>query len=119
MNLLLRIVAGVLIPSSATIIFNILNFFVENHHTSPLPKPNESVFDVAVGCTFALFGVGIATRERNRGEGLIVASVLLMLAIIGVEILAPVFLQLPKSWAVLAMDGAAILALSWGIAGTK
>ncbi|MGE0258233.1 MAG: hypothetical protein AB7H71_03545 [Alphaproteobacteria bacterium] len=119
MNLVLRIVAGVLVPSFATIIFNILSFFVENYHTSPLPRPNETVFEVAVGCTFALFGIGIGAEERNRGERLIIVSVLLMLTIIGVEILAPLFLQWPKFYSVLIMDTLAILALSWGIVETN
>ena len=119
MNLVLRIVAGVLVPSFATIIFNILNFFVENYHASPLPRPNETVFEVAVGCTFALFGIGIGAEERNRGERLIIISVLLMLAIIGVEILAPIFLRWHKFYSILVMDTTAILALSWGIFETN
>jgi hypothetical protein len=73
------------------------------------------VFEVAVGCTFALFGIGIGAEERNQGERLIIISVLLMLAIIGVEILVPVFLGWHKFYSVLIMDTVAILALSWGI----
>lgn len=116
MNLPLKIVAGVLIPSLATIIFNVLNFLVDNLHTSPFPPVSESVFDVSVGCTFALLGVGITSRSRNIGERYTIVSVLLILAIIAVEILAPVFLHWQKAVAIFTMDALSMLALSWGIA---
>lgn len=82
MNLPLKIVAGVLIPSLATIIFNVLNFLVDNLHTSPFPPISESVFDVSVGCTFALLGVGITSRSRNIGERYTVIAVFLILVIL-------------------------------------
>jgi hypothetical protein len=115
MPLSLRIIAGVLIPSAATIIFNLLNLLVDKNPGGTTPELPASVFDVAVGCTFALFGIGIATRDRHISNVLIISSVALIMATIAIEILVPAFLHLNKIGAVLTMNGIAVLVLSWGI----
>jgi hypothetical protein len=88
-NIIWKITAGALIPSAATIIFNLLNFLFENRQTIPLP--------VAVGCASTLIGICVATKEQATSNKLIIMFSGLILLIIGGELLAPVLLNVKKS----------------------
>jgi hypothetical protein len=56
--LLLKIVSGAMIPALATIIFNLLNYFVETYRATQInPDLSASVYDIAPGLTIHQFSV--------------------------------------------------------------
>jgi len=112
--LIWRVTAGALIPSFATIVFNILNFFFENYHISPMPQLQSSVFDIGVGCAFSLVGVCVASRDRAFTNNFLIIFVLLLLFILASQ-LAVLFLQWSKLWTVLVTNVVCLAALSWAI----
>jgi len=63
--LFLKITAGAAVPTIATVIFNVLNFFVDNYRNPHLPELSDSTYDVAVGCAFAILGICLAYLDRS------------------------------------------------------
>jgi hypothetical protein len=109
-----KISAGALIPSFATIIFNILNFFFENYQISPMPHLQHSVFDIGVGCAFALVGVCVATKDHALTNTFLIVFVFLLLIILGGQVLV-VLLQWSKLVVVWVTNAICFVALSWAI----
>ncbi len=114
-NLLVKLGAGAVIPSAATIIFNLLNFFFENHQTHPLPTASASTYDIASGCIFSLVGISVAVKDRAMESKLLVLSMLLILLWLGGDFLVPAFLSVDQLYMVPVVDAIAFGALCWAI----
>jgi hypothetical protein len=109
-----KLIGAVLIPSIATIIFNILSFFFEHYSTIPLPRPTESVYDVSVGCAFSLIGIAVTAKDREITRKLVISFVVILFLILS-GFLIPVFLGWPKLYTVWAINIISIFLLSWAI----
>jgi hypothetical protein len=93
---MIKILSGALVPSLATLVFNLLNFFIENYRLNPLPHPSDSTYDFSVGCIFAIFGIGVAATNPDHGRYLMTLAIILLLLLIFGEVLAPTFLYWNK-----------------------
>jgi hypothetical protein len=113
-----KIAAGALIPSVATVIFNMLNFFFENFQKSPMPLPGCSVFDIGVGCAFSLVGICVATKEHSVSSALFILFVLLLFMLLGGDLVV-VFLQWNRTYVIWITNFLSLFILSWAITGTK
>jgi hypothetical protein len=108
-----RVASGALIPSVASIVFNLLNFFVDNAGKTPMPHPTESAFDISVGCVFSILGIAITSDSKDASRWLFVCAILILLASILCEILGPAFWQWDKNifvWIVNAISFAVLSA---------
>jgi hypothetical protein len=112
--LIWKITAGALIPAIATIIFNTLNFFLENYQRNPIPGLQASVFDFGVGCAFSLVGVCVATRDHALTNTCLIIFVSLLLLILGGG-LAVIFLGLSKVAVIWMTNVVCFIALCWAI----
>jgi hypothetical protein len=108
---LMKMMSGALMPAAATIIFNFLNFFVENHQANPLPKPGDSVYDVTIGCVFAIFGIGVSTNDAEIGRTLLVTAVMLLIVVILGETVGPIFWNWNRLLLVWVMNAVSFVAL--------
>jgi hypothetical protein len=109
-----KLFGAVFIPSIATIIFNLLNFFFEHYETKPLPPLTESVYDVSVGCAFSLIGIAVTARDRDVTRKLVISFVVLLFLILS-GFLLPVFLHWPKLYTVWLINIISICVLAWAI----
>jgi len=108
-SLWVKIVAGAIIPSVATVIFNLLNFFFEIYQTRPLPAVSASTFDIASGCIFSPVGICVAVKDRALESKLIVLSMGLILVMLAGDFLVPAFLPVDRLHMVVGVD-----AVAWG-----
>ncbi len=110
-----KITAGALIPSFATIVFNLLNFILENYSKRPLPGIDPADYDIAAGCVFSIIGICVTAKEHAISSRLAVTCVFLILFVLFGDIL-PTLLQVSKFLMVVIVDGVALAALCWSIA---
>ncbi len=108
-SLWVKIVAGAIIPSVATVIFNLFNFFFENYQTRPLPPVSASTFDIASGCIFSLVGICVAVKDQALESKLMVLTMLLILVLLAGDFLVPAFLPVDRIHMVAGVD-----AVAWG-----
>jgi len=113
---MVKILSGALVPSLATLVFNLLNFFIENYRLNPLPHPSDSTYDFSVGCIFAIFGIGVAATNPDYGRYLMTLSIILVLLLIFGEVLAPTFLNWDKFLIIWVLNALSFTALSIAIA---
>jgi hypothetical protein len=106
-----RIAAGAFIPSLATIIFNLLNFFFENYQTRPMPAASASILDIASGCIFSIVGISVAVKDRAMESKLMVLTILLILVLLAGDFLVPAFFPVERLHMVVAMDAIAFCTL--------
>jgi len=126
--LVMKVVCGAIIPALATIIFNLLDYFVENGlpKLQPIcsvaagcPLRDEglpyAIFDIAPGCAFAIVGICVNLQDRKIMLNLLVALVFLILAILAGDVLFLIArgYRLPF---IIAVDVLAFVGLSWAIA---
>jgi hypothetical protein len=111
----MKIAGGALMPSVATILFNLLNFVFDNYEISPKPTPSESTFDIAVGCALAILGICLTAPTQDTSNRLILLLIAILLLIIGAELLAPVFLHWSKMLMVGLVDLVAFFSVAWAI----
>lgn len=111
----LKIVAGAAIPTVATLIFNLLNFFVDNYRNPQPPEFGDSIYDVAVGCAFAILGICFSNADRETTLKMVVLLVALILAVLAGDVL-----YLAYHWnrlgLIFAIDFLAFVGLAWAIA---
>ena len=115
MLLLIKIVAGVLLPAGAAITFNVLQLVVDSHETGTAAAVGASAYDVAVGCAFALFGLGIAARDALIGRAVVTISVVLIVVILLVEIAGPLAFDFVRFEGIMAMNVVSMAALAFGV----
>ena len=115
-NSFLKITAGALIPAFATIVFNFLNVIAESvEKGGPLPEVGASIFDVAVGCIFAIIGICVTCSNQSKILRMVVVCVGLILVTLFADMVLPVFYHFNKYNMVIVADFFALLALSWSI----
>jgi hypothetical protein len=107
--------AGALIPSLAVIIFNLLNFVFDNYENIPRPHLPKSVFDISVGCAFAIVGIAVTAKEKELMARLTVGSIIVILAILGVGLILPFFLIIEKGLAIWLVNILSFFVLGWAI----
>ncbi len=112
---IVKMTAGALIPSFATIVFNLLNFLFENYSRKPLPGIDPTAYDVAAGCVFSIIGICVTAKDRAVSSRLAVTCVILILVVLLGDML-PTLLQLNKLLMVVVVDVVALSALCWSIA---
>lgn len=110
-SLWVKIVAGAIIPSVATVIFNLLNFFFENYQTRPLPAVSTSIFDIASGCIFSLVGICVAVKDQALESKLILLSMALILVMLAGDFLVPAFLPVDRLHMIMGVNAVALGAL--------
>lgn len=106
-----KILGQALVPSGATVIFNLLSFFFENFHANPIPKPGASSYDFGVGCVFAIFGIGITASGAHISKGLINLSMILLLGLVFLELLAPAIWDWDKLSMIVLVDAVSFVCL--------
>ena len=113
-SLVSKVFGAVLIPSVATIIFNLLNFFFENYQTNPLPPLNASVYDISVGCAFSLIGIAVTVKDRDLTQQFIILFVVLLFLVLG-GLIIPVFVHWSRLYTVWCINILSLFVLSWAI----
>jgi hypothetical protein len=113
-GLVLKIAAGAAIPAIATLIFNLLNFFVDNYRDPNPPKVAESTFDFAVGCAFAILGICFGADKETTLK-LVVLLVSLILATLAGDVLY-LMLHWNRLGLIIAVNALSLLGLAWAIA---
>lgn len=112
----LKIVAGAAIPAIATLIFNLLNFFVDNYRNPKPPELSDSTYDVAVGCAFAILGICFAADKETNFK-LVVLLVSLILAVLASDVL-----YLAAHWnrlyLIILVNCISLAGLAWAISKT-
>ncbi len=115
MLLVLKIIGGVLIPSLGAIIFNMLQLVVDANESGDVMQVGASSYDVAIGCTLALFGIGVGATDSSTSRMLVTTAVILLLATVAVEIVGPIFFELPRLRGIVTMDALSMMILALGI----
>ena len=112
--LFLKIAAGAAIPAIATLIFNLLNFLVDNYRNPNPPEVSSSTYDVAVGCAFAILGICFGA-DKDTNLKLIVLLVTLILAVLAGDV---VYLALHwnRLGLIMVINFFSFLGLAWAIA---
>jgi hypothetical protein len=114
LTLVSKVFGAVLIPSVATIIFNLLNFFFENYQKTPLPPLTDSVYDISVGCAFSLIGIAVTVRDSDLTRQFIMLFVVLLFLIPG-GLIIPVFAHWSRFYTVWSINLMSLFVLSWAI----
>jgi hypothetical protein len=109
-----RVSAGALIPSFATIIFNMLNFFFEHFKTDPFPPLQDSVYDIGTGCAFSLVGICVASKDPRNTNNFLLIFTALLLIILGGELLV-VIQSWNKFWVIWITNLISLVALAWAL----
>jgi hypothetical protein len=113
-SLLLRLCAGALIPSFATIIFNILNFIFENYQKTPPQTMQDSVYEVGVGCAFSMIGVCVGSKSFQFINKFLVVFVFLLLFLLMGQLSALIW-GWPRMLIMWSTNLVALAALIWAI----
>jgi hypothetical protein len=116
LEVILRIVAGGLIPSFAIIIFNTLNHVFDHLGQTPMPPLPESAYDISVGCAFTIFGLCVSAKDHRKANTIIVMFVLLLLSIMLVEMIMPTFEFISKMHGIEITNFVAFWVLCYAIA---
>lgn len=114
-SVFVKILAGALIPSFATMVFNLLSFFFERHTERQLPEIAPSTWDIASGCVFSIIGICVTAADQKTVSQLLVTGVILILVILAGDLLIPAFLSIDKLSKVVGVDVLAFGALVWSI----
>ncbi len=114
-SLPVRLVAGAIIPSVATIVFNLFNFFFDNYQARPFPVASASTYDIAPGCVFSMIGICVAIKDRAMESKLMVTSILLILFLLAGDFLVPPFLLIDRGYMIGIVDMVAFSVLCWAI----
>jgi len=114
-ELVWKISAGALIPSFATIVFNLLHHIVE-YAGRPMPPPPYSVYDIGVGCAFSLVGICVASKDHRKSNNFLIVFVFLLLLILA-SYLPVAFLEWSSLGLMMLTNIICFVALSWAIAG--
>jgi hypothetical protein len=112
--LFLKITAGAAIPTIATVIFNVLNFFVDNYRNPKPPELSDSTYDVAVGCAFAILGICFGA-DKETALKLVVLLVSLILATLAGDVLY-LALHWNRLGLIFAVNLLSFAGLAWAIA---
>ena len=110
----LKIAAGAAIPTIATLIFNLLNFFVDNYRNPNPPQLSDSTYDVAVGCAFAILGICFGADKETTLK-LVVLIVTLILAALASDVLYLAF-HWNRLGLIFAVNLLSFAGLAWAIA---
>jgi hypothetical protein len=108
-------VAGALIPSLATITFNLMHFFFENYSIVPRPKISESSYDISVGCAFSLIGICVTVGDQRVTIRALIVFVSLILSMMFFNLLAPALLEWSKAFTVWLVNILSFAALAYAI----
>jgi len=79
----LNLLAGLLIPSGATMLFNVLGVELRNGHGAPIPS---EAYDFALGCAFSMVGVAVAQTNRNKTVKIFMYFLITLLVLIGTDL---------------------------------
>ena len=110
-----KITVGAFIPCFAAVVFNALNFIIENKGTKPLPPLSESIFDFSSGCAFAIVGIAVTCRKTDKVAKMFVVFCLLLLMILTTDIILPAILNWNKFWLIWLTNVVSFAALAWAI----
>jgi hypothetical protein len=113
-TLVSKVFGAVLIPSVATIIFNLLNFFFENYHKDPLPPLTDSVYNISVDCAFSSIGIAVTVGDSDLAKQFIILFVVMLFLILG-GLIMPVFAHWSRFYTVWCINLISLFVLSWAI----
>jgi hypothetical protein len=68
-----------LIPSAATVLFNVLGDMLKHGANSQAPP---EAYDFSLGCAFAIVGAAVAQSNRDKAKTMFMAFLFLLLALI-------------------------------------
>lgn len=108
-----NLTAGLLIPSFASIIFNVLNHLVEKGKDAPIPL---TTFDISLGCVFTIVGVAVSAQEGDKARLLFLAFIVLLLVLITTNIILVNVLGPKFHWLMIGVgDLLAVAVVAWAI----
>jgi hypothetical protein len=123
-DLVIKIISGAMIPALATVIFNLLNYFIDSYEkpacNNSLSELSSSVFDIAPGCAFAIVGLCMNVRDVALILRFLVCIIFLILLILAGDMLFLVMkdqiLKDHRIHLILTVDLLSFIGLSWAIA---
>jgi hypothetical protein len=108
-----NLTSGLLIPSFASIIFNVLNHLVEKGKDAPIPL---TTFDISLGCVFTIVGVAVSAQEGDKARLLFLAFIVLLLVLITTNIILVNVLGPKFHWLMIGVgDLLAVAVVAWAI----
>ncbi len=84
--------AALLIPTAASVLFNLLNFIIENANRPNRPSIPAAVFDVSISCAFVLIGLAIGSQNKEQAQAIFIVFLYLFLMSAILVVVAPFFL---------------------------
>jgi FtsH-binding integral membrane protein len=89
---LLTVSAALFIPTVASVLFNLLNFIIENANKPNRPSIPAAMFDVSISCAFVLVGLSIGSQNKEQAQAIFIVFLYLFLMSIILVVVAPFFL---------------------------
>jgi FtsH-binding integral membrane protein len=89
---LLTVSAALVIPAAASVLFNLLNFIIENANKPNRPSIPAAVFDVSIPCAFVLVGLAIGSQNKDQAQAIFIVFLYLFLMSAILVVVAPFFL---------------------------
>ncbi len=80
---LINVIAGLLVPSFGSIVFNALNNLIDKGAAAPIPP---TVYDVSIGCAFTVIGIAATQKQAQKVTIYFLVFVLLLLVLMGLNI---------------------------------
>jgi hypothetical protein len=79
----INVIAGLLVPSLGSIVFNALNNLIEKGAAAPIPP---TVYDVSIGCAFTVIGIAATQKKAEKVTVYFLVFVLLLFFLMGMNL---------------------------------